>query len=182
MPDSHMSNSVSPDFSRLDIERDRDQFTRELLRELSGTLQDLVGVEQASGFISIIGKRIGHLMNEEYRALLKKNKLNTPECAEALVDLKRRIKGTFRVESIDGDRIVLVNGECPFGKYVKGRPSLCMMTSNVFGTINAENSGYARVTLNEAIARGDRGCRVTVDLTPTDEELGPHTREYFATT
>ena len=52
-----------------------------------------------------------------------------------------------------------------------------MMTSNVFGSIAAENLGYARVQIDEAIARGDPGCRVTVFLTPSDEESGA--REYF---
>ena len=33
------------------------------------------------------------------------------------------------------DRIVLGNRRCPFGEKVLGRPSMCMMTSNVFGSI-----------------------------------------------
>jgi hypothetical protein len=56
---------------------------------------------------------------------------------------------------------------------------MCMMTSNVFGTIAAQNLGYARVELEETIARGSSGCRVVVHLTPdldVDDEPG---REYF---
>ena len=34
---------------------------------------------------------------------------------------------------------------------------MCMMTSNVFGHIAAENVGYAKVELQETIARGDKG-------------------------
>ncbi len=43
-----------------------------------------------------------------------------------------------------------------------GRPSLCMMTSNVFGVIAAENLGYAKVALTETIALGAPGCRAVV--------------------
>ena len=50
----------------------------------------------------------------------------------------------------------------PFAEKVVGRPALCMMTSNVFGSIAAENLGYAKVVLEQAIARGDSGCRVVV--------------------
>jgi hypothetical protein len=54
------------------------------------------------------------------------------------------------------------------------------MTSNVFGSIAASNMGYAKVELQETIARGHPGCRVVVHLEPgagADEADG---REYFA--
>ena len=41
-----------------------------------------------------------------------------------------------------------------------------MMTTSVFGVVAAENLGYARVDIEEAIARGDAGCRVVVNLEP----------------
>ena len=78
------------------------------------------------------------------------------------------------------DRVVLGNRKCPFGRNVEGRPSLCMMTSNVFGRIAAENLGYSRVRIDEAIARGDAGCRVVIELRPT-EQPGDDEREYFRT-
>ncbi|SDU15823.1 diguanylate cyclase [Stappia sp. ES.058] len=62
-----------------------------------------------------------------------------------------------RVESIDGDEIVLVNSRCPFAEQVKGRPSLCMMTTNVFGRIVATANGYAHVEIVEAIATDHPG-------------------------
>lgn len=96
-----------------------------------------------------------------------------------LVDLKRRIHGTFRVVEQTKDRIVLTNDNCPFGDKVINRPALCMMTSNLFGVITAENPGYARVVIDEAIAYGDADCHVVVHLKPTvaaDETAGC---EYF---
>jgi hypothetical protein len=45
---------------------ERDVFLRTLIRELAGTLQDVVGLEEASGFISVVGQRMGTQINEDY--------------------------------------------------------------------------------------------------------------------
>lgn len=157
---------------------DRDRFLRGLLRELSGTLEDVVGLDEAAGYISVVGGSIGEQIDAEYRAALHVEKLSRAQVGEVLVDLKRRIEGDFYIIEETEDRIVLGNRRCPFGGYVEGRPSLCMMTSNVFGSIAARNLGYARVQIEEAIARGDPGCRVVVHLKPVDiPEV--NSREYF---
>lgn len=161
-------------FAAKDITRDRDQFLRELLRELASVLEDSVGLQEAEGFVALVGGRIGLLMNEEYRALSGGTALKVEQVAAALVDLKRRIQGGFSVESLTPEAIVLVNTACPFGRYVERRQSLCMMTSNVFGRIAASNLDYARVELQETFARGDGRCRVVVHLVEGD--VG---REYF---
>ena len=75
---------------------------------------------------------------------------------------------------------MLGNRACPFADKVLGRPSMCMMTSNVFGSIAAENLGYAKVVLQETIAQGHPGCRVVVHLKPTAEADAAEGREYFA--
>lgn len=168
MDDLHIPFEVSG------ISRDRDQFLRELLRELAGVLEEAVGLEEAEGFVAMVGNRIGEMMDQEYRAALGVPQLDLPRIAMALVDLKQRIEGGFSIESVDPDRVVLVNTACPFGNHVKDRPSLCMMTSNVFGRVTANNLGYARVDLTRTIARGDAGCRVVIYL---DE--GEDGREYF---
>ncbi len=164
--------------SALDIPLERDVFLRNLIRELSGTLQDVVGLEEASGFISVVGQRIGEQINNDYKAALQVSNLTRPQIAEVLVDLKRRIEGDFYVIEENDDCIVLGNRMCPFGDKVLGRPSMCMMTSNVFGVIAAENLGYARVVLEETIATGSPGCCVVVHLKPGAE---PATggKEYF---
>jgi hypothetical protein len=53
------------------------------------------------------------------------------------------------------------------------------MTSNVFGTITSENLGYARVHIEEAIARGDGRCLVHVVLALPNGEGGLEGQEYF---
>lgn len=162
------------------IPAEREQFLLDMLRTISGTLQDVVGLEEAAGYISIVGAEMGDRIDSDYRKSLKVDRLSKEQVAEVLVDLKRRIQGDFYIIEEREDRIVLGNRTCPFGDRVKDRPSLCMMTSNVFGRIAAENLGYARVDVQKAIARGDPGCLVVVHLVPT-EELDVNAREYFRT-
>ena len=49
----------------------------------------------------------------------------------------------------------------------------------MFGSITASNLGYAKVELQETIARGHSGCRVVVHLQPTEAALAAEGREYF---
>jgi hypothetical protein len=51
----------------MDIPLERDVFLRSLIRELSGVLENVVGIKEASGFVSGVGKSIGEWMNGEYR-------------------------------------------------------------------------------------------------------------------
>jgi predicted ArsR family transcriptional regulator len=168
----------TPPVEAADVALERDVFLRALVSELAGTLERVVGLDEASGYISIVGSAIGEQIDGDYRRALAVERLDREQVAAVLVDLKRRIKGDFFVVEEREDRIVLGNRACPFGDYVRGRPSLCMMTSNVFGAISAQNLGYARVEVQEAIARGDAGCRVLVHLVPS-EQPEPESREYF---
>lgn len=174
----NLPNSL-PVIEDLSIPLERDLFLRNLIRELSGTLQDVVGLEEAAGFISVVGQRVGDSINDEYRTALQVESLDRQQVAEVLVDLKRRIQGDFYIVAQDDGKIVLKNRACPFGDKVIGRPSLCMMTSNVFGVIAAENLGYAKVVIEEAIARGDAGCTIVVHLRPTESALAADGREYL---
>ncbi|RIJ23533.1 transcriptional regulator [Henriciella barbarensis] len=162
---------------KAEVGLDRDIFLRSLLRELAGTLEAVVGLDDASGYISVVGGAIGSQINQAYKKEINVQNLSREEIGEVLVDLKRRIEGDFYIIEADDTKIVLGNNACPFGEYVEGRPSLCMMTSNVFGTIAADNLGYANVVIEKAIARGDKGCRVVVNLVQPDE--APEGREYF---
>ncbi len=163
----------------VDIPLSSDVFMRDLIRELAGTLEDVVGLEEASGYISVVGQSIGSNINDEYRHALSVDKLDRSQVADVLVDLKRRIAGSFYIIEEDDNRIVLGNRRCPFGDKVIGRKSMCMMTSNVFGHIAAQNLGYAKVELQETIAEGYKGCRVVVHLHIAGAEAVPG-REYVA--
>lgn len=169
-----------PKVHEAEIPLERDGFMRRLLRELSGSLQDVVGVDEASGYISIVGAAMGNHIDVQYKKALNVETLTRSQVAEVLVDLKRRINGGFYVIEETEDKIVLGNSACPFGEMVRGRPSLCMMTSNVFGYIAAQNLGYAAIELKETIADGYPGCTVVVHLRPRQEALADAgTREYF---
>ncbi len=176
-----MSRPPSPPTPLCDlaVPLERDGFLRDLIRELAGTLEDVVGLEDASGFISVVGQNIGRKIDHAYKLQLNTNRLSREQVAEVLVDLKARIRGSFYVIECSEEKIVFGNRDCPFGDRVVGRSSMCMMTSNVFGSITADNLGYARVVLDETIARGDAGCHVTVYLEPDPAADEVEGREYF---
>jgi predicted ArsR family transcriptional regulator len=163
----------------VEIPLERDNFLRTLIRHLSGTLQDVIGVEEAAGFISVVGQRVGEEIDQSYRKALQVSSLSREQVSDVLVDLKRRIQGDFYIIEEDEQKIVLGNRKCPFEDQVLDRPSMCMMTSNVFGTITAQNIGYARVDLEKTIANGDNECRVVVNLKPSKEHQSGTGREYY---
>jgi predicted ArsR family transcriptional regulator len=156
---------------------DHPAFARETIGRLAETLESVVGVEGTEGFVSLVGIRLANSIQLE--AIPEREP--TVDLAEALVDFKNRIGGKFAVESVSSQQIVLTNEQCPFQDSVVGRTSLCMMTSNVLGTMAAKRLGYSQVELDETIAAGDERCRVTIHVQPplaSDHRGG---REYHAT-
>ena len=172
-------STLSPSIPEASLPLERDLFLRSLLRELSGTLQEVVGLREAEGFVSVVGQSIGTQILEQYTGALRVEHLSPNQLSAVLVDLKRRIHGDFYVIEEDDTKIVLGNRVCPFGDKVKDRPSLCMMTSNVFGVISAETTGFAKVSLEETIANGHHGCRVVVYLEPSAESDAAEGRTYY---
>ncbi len=166
---------------QLPIPLERDIFMRTLVRELANALEEVVGLEQASGFISVVGQVIGRQIGDYYRQALKTPALSPNQVAAVLVDLKRRIQGDFYILEQDNTKIVLGNRVCPFAEKVLGQKAMCMMTSNVFGCIAAENLGYAKVELRATIAEGAPECRVVVHLIPGPDADAAEGREYFQT-
>jgi hypothetical protein len=173
-----MEPPVPRSVDSLDVPLERDVFLRSLISELTGTLQEVVGLQEASGFISVVGQNIGAAIDRDYKHHLRVDNLTPEQVADVLVDLKRRINGAFYVVEQTPEKIVFGNRRCPFEDKVAGRPALCMMTSNVFGSIAAENLGYAKVELRETIALGASQCRVVVHLKSTAESEGADGREY----
>ena len=174
-----LSQDVQNRISQLDITLERDVFLRTLIRELSGALQEIVGLEEAAGFISVVGQAMGDQINSAYKSALKVSNLSREQVAQVLVDLQKRIQGDFYIIEQDDEKIVFANRVCPFAEKVIDRPSMCMMTSNVFGSITANNLGYAKVELQETIAEGYESCRVVVYLNRTEDAEEAEGREYF---
>ncbi len=67
---------------------------------------------------------------------------------------KRRIQGDFSIIEADEEKSVFGNRACPFAEKALGRGATCRMTSNVSGSIAADDLGYAKVVLEETIAEG----------------------------
>lgn len=107
--------------AQVEVPLERDSFLRTLLRHLTGTLQDVIGTEEASGFISVVGQEMGEQIGDLYRSALAVDNLNAEQVAEVMVDLKRRIRGDFYVIEQDEEKIVLGNRACPFAEEVVGR-------------------------------------------------------------
>lgn len=174
-----MTGKQAPKISDLKIPLERDLFCRTLIRELAGTLQDVVGLKESEGFISLVGRQIGGWINHTYKAALNQDVLDKQQVVDVLVNLKSHIQGEFHIVEQDDDKVVMRNSRCPFGDKVKDRQCMCMMTSNVFGTIAADNLGYAKVVLEETIAKGDQKCKVIVHFNETEESSSIEGREYF---
>jgi predicted ArsR family transcriptional regulator len=160
-----------------DVDLNQTGFFQQVIGTLANTLEEVVGLEDAASFVGVVGGEIGDELSRKYSMALGRRELDVGTIAAILVDLKARIGGSFRIESITEDEICLVNGHCPFARQVVGRPSLCMMTTNVFGRIVSRASGYAHVEILEAIATGHAGCRVRVHLRPQADVDG---YEFFA--
>ena len=144
-------------------------------------MEDVVGESDAAGYISLVGQNIGDWINGIYKKEMGVSRLTREQVAAVLVDLKSRIQGDFSIVFQDDSKIVLDNRTCPFGDRVLERPSMCMMTSNVFGVIAAENLGYAKVVLEKTIANREQACKVIVYLNPFGEAESSEGREYFGT-
>lgn len=144
----------------------RESFLRALVVQLASAIEDQQGPDAAQRAVAQVAADIGGQMEKEYRRAIgaAEAALSVEQIAQCLVRLKSAIGGTFRVVEVTPERIVLVNSRCPFGAEVQHSPSLCRMTSAVFGGIAARNAEQAAVSLEERIAVGDPGCRVVIHL------------------
>lgn len=173
------TSSIDSQIDSLDLPIEHDQFLRIMIRELAGTLQDVVGIEEAAGFLNVVGYRTGQHVNQIYQNALQLSNLSRAQVTAVLVDWKRRIQGDFYVIEETDEKIVLGNRKCPFAEQVKGREAMCVMTSNIFGAIAADNLGYARVELQDTIARGAQECKIVIYLKPNEDAYEFVGQEYF---
>jgi len=168
---------TSPSIGSLDIEFDHNGLFNALVASMADLLETIAGVEDACAYVSSIAARLGADIERQYKAALGTQNLTRNQLIDVLIDLKNRAGGGFSLIEQDEGRVVFGNCACPLGKAAANHPSLCMLTSNIFGRMAANTVGYAAVDLEQTIARGAPGCRVVLHLKRT--ELGPDTREYF---
>ena len=168
---------TSPEIGALDIDFDHHGLFNTLVADMAELLESIAGVEDACAYVSGIAARLGTDIEQQYKSALGVQHLSRDQLIEVLVDLKNRAGGAFSVIERDEDRVVFGNCSCPLGRAAANHPSLCMMTSNIFGRLTANAVGYAAVDLEETIASGAAECRVVLHLKRM--EPGPGTREYF---
>jgi anti-sigma regulatory factor (Ser/Thr protein kinase) len=161
---------------------DRETFLRALVVQLAEAMDLQHGPAAAEAAVARVGSAVGGRMEEEYRLAREVvGRLTSEQVADCYVRLKAAIGGDFYVIEISDERIVLGNRRCPFGEVVKHAPSLCRMTSSVFGGIAARNAGEASVILEERIAVGDPECRVVVHLGPLAADRAAAAHRYRRT-
>jgi len=158
----------------------RESFLKALTVEVANSVESEHGPAVAEQTVATVGATVGRQMETAYRVQRDlRGELTTEQVADLYVGLKSAIGGTFEVVGIDDDKIVLENDDCPFGDAVKEAPSLCRMTSSVFGGIAARNGAHdVAVHLEERIAVGDPQCRVIVYLTPPPSEVEVFVHRY----
>src|SRR5579875_3142766 len=162
------------------IPLDRDIFMRRLITSLGHLNEGILGSDLTGAYIMNVGLSMGDAIEEEYKRFWGIDRSFTlDEYAHVIVDLKQKIQGNFSLVSKDPQKVVVRTTSCPFDSLVHQSPSLCFMTSSVFGGIAARNFGYAKVVLHQRIALGDDGCYVSVYLQPTPEAEAAVGKEYF---
>jgi len=160
----------------------KESFLRALVVQLAHTIEIHHGQDAADAAVAQVGTDVGGRMLDEFRlAEAVTGRMTPEEMARCYVRLKHAIDGGFHIVEATAERIVLINDRCPFGEVVQQAPSLCRMTSSVFGGIAARNSDEgATVLLEERIALGDVHCRVVVELSTPRERADP-AAHYYAT-
>jgi predicted ArsR family transcriptional regulator len=152
-------------------------FLRKFIRHITGTLEELVGLDEAAGYICTVAQRMGEQLNESYRLSLGLERLNRKQVCKVITDLGKRINAEIVFE--DKEKIVLEGCTCPYGADVADRPSMCMMTTSMLGVIAAENLGYAKVSIEESRSQEDPACRVVIYLQVSEESAPAVGREFF---
>lgn len=160
------------------VARSQSQICRQLVGFLTASLRDLLGEEAAESLMAQAGQTVAEGLDACYRKEFRVNKLSRAQVASVFVDPKTTIGWPFHVLYESDDRIELSTEACVSEELTEGYSALCMITSNVFGVIAAENLGYARVTVDQSTTSGNGGCRISIHLEPDESAAG---REYFAT-
>lgn len=157
----------------------RDSFLVALVARLAQVVEQEWGPDEVARAVATVGQSISPQMEDDFRrANGIVGAMSPDQAAACLVSLKHAIEGDFYVVDVDEHRVTLGNRRCPFGDVVTTAPSLCQVTSSVFGGVAARNFGSASVLLEERIAVGDPECRVTVWFGDPPEASMPFAQGY----
>jgi PAS domain S-box-containing protein len=159
---------------------DRDVFLRQLITSLGHLNEGMLGSDVTGAYIMNVGLSMGAAIEAEYKRFWGiERPFTVDEYAHVIVDAKQKIRGNFSLVDKSPAKVVVQTTSCPFDAAVRQAPSLCFMTSSVFGGIAARNFGYAKVVLHRRIALGDPGCYVSIFLQRMPEAEASVGKEYF---
>lgn len=159
---------------------DHESFMRQMVAGLGHLNEGILGSDVAGAYVMNVGLSMGAAIEAEYKRFWRiERPFTLDEYAHVIVDLHHKIQGGFSLVSKDPEKVVVQTSCCPFTPDVRQSPSLCFMTSSLFGGIAARNFGYAKVVLHRRIALGDPGCHVTIHLQRTPEAKAAVGKEYF---
>jgi len=171
-------DSENSDFKLFDIPLNRESYLNTIVNSLSSLLESVIGLEEASGFISTVGQKIGDEINSYYRKAVG-GKLSKKQVIQALIDFKQRIQSDFFIVEETDNLVVFGCKNCPYNNKASKSKSLCMMTSSIFGIIVAENLGYAKIELKETMADNCSECRIVIYFDISIDSTISKGREFF---
>ncbi len=162
-----MNNSSLSDLSPV-------YFLQTFIVELMHASEQL-GHQHCQELIEHIARTAGRFFEDIYRLEYAKQTeaLDKENYIDLILGLKNNIGGKFSLLSSNEDSIVVSNSCCPFGDKVVEFPSLCGMTSSVFGGIASRNFGYAKVEIAKSIAQQDGCCEVYIHFNEQQAESRP---------
>jgi len=164
---------------------DRDSFLKTLLVDFVYLMENYLGSVRVGEYVTQVGLAVGARIEDQYRQAGRlKAPISPQQYGELIVDLKQRIGGNFSLKSVSPSQVALTSTSCPINSLVDitSSPALCRVTSSVFGGIAARNFGYAKVVIDESIARGNKRCKVRIFLKPTKAAASVQGDEYTAET
>lgn len=134
------------------------------LKEMLVKICQNINAKQLKDAIDKTSTNIGKDISEIYKRFHGVNKLTKSQLTDSIIDAMNKLGGNFSLVAEDGEKITLKNSKCLFGPSVKQCPMLCIATSNIIGTIVAENIGYGKVELRKTIAKGNSEDTIIVHL------------------
>ncbi len=127
-----------------------------------------LGPEAISLCLDALGPLVGGEVEDQYRKRWNEWKQLTPAQYGYLVaDLYGAMGGASALASADAEKVTVNSLRCPFGRTALASESLCTFTSSLFGTIAANNFGYAWVVRKHQTPVSEVECETTVYLTPS---------------
>ena len=161
------------------ITLDNVSFLHKFVGNITCTLEEVVGINEASGFMNTVAQRMGEQLNDMYRHSLNSHKLNREQVCHVIADLQNRINSNAQITHKDEEKIIIGGCICPAGADNQDRPSLCSIITNMLGVISAENLGYSKVVVKRPDTNGNLHCQIVIHLNKTPEVIEYEGREHF---